>query len=96
MLERAAARGGDVWPQIASRPMVFQVTLAEPGPFARVDAFAEVLSVPSAERARFYRDPAWRERARADVVRQWPYGWDKVFVAETVAHPELVDGPSME
>src|SRR5271166_4232849 len=89
LLDKAAARGGEVWPQIACRPIVFQVTLAEPA------AFAQVLSVPSAERSRFYRDPAWRERARADVARQWYYGWDKVFVAETVAHPELADGPSL-
>ena len=27
------------------------------------------------------------------MARQWHYGWDKVFVAETVAHPELADGP---
>ena len=95
LLDKAAARGGEVWPQVACRPIVFQVTLAEPAPFARADAFAQVLSVPAAERSRFYRDPAWRERARADVVRQWHYGWDKVFVAETAAHPELADGPSL-
>jgi N-acyl-D-amino-acid deacylase len=95
LLDKAQARGGEVWPQVACRPIVFQVTLAEPAPFARADAFAQVLSVPSAERARFYRDPDWREQARADVVRQWHYGWDKVFVAETVAHPELADGPSL-
>ena len=95
LLDKAAARGGEVWPQVACRPIVFQVTLAEPAPFARADAFAQVLSVPAAERSRFYRDPAWRERARADVARQWHYGWDKVFVAETVAHPELADGPSL-
>ncbi len=29
------------------------------------------------------------------MVRQWHYGWDKVFVAETAAHPELADGPSL-
>ena len=95
LLDKSAGRGGEVWPQVACRPIVFQVTLAEPAPFARADAFAQVLSVPSAERSRFYRDPAWRERARADVARQWYYGWDKVFVAETVAHPELADGPSL-
>ena len=95
LLDKAEARGGEVWPQVACRPIVFQVTLAEPAPFARADAFAQVLSVPAAERSRFYRDPAWRERARADVVRQWHYGWDKVFVAETAAHPELADGPSL-
>ena len=95
LLDKAADRGGEVWPQVACRPIVFQVTLAEPAPFARADAFAEVLSVPAAERARFYRDPAWRDRARADVARQWYYGFDKIFVQETVAHPEYADGPSL-
>jgi N-acyl-D-aspartate/D-glutamate deacylase len=96
LLDAAEGRGGQVWPQVACRPIVFQVTLAEPAPLARVDAFAEVLSVPAAERARFYRDPAWRERARADIARQWkPGGWDKIFVQETAAHPELADGPSL-
>jgi N-acyl-D-amino-acid deacylase len=42
LLDKAEARGGEVWPQIACRPIVFQVTLAEPAPFARADAFAEV------------------------------------------------------
>ena len=51
--------------------------------------------MPAAERARFYRDPAWRDRARADVARQWHYTFDKVFVQETAAHPELADGPSL-
>ena len=95
LLDKAADRGGQVWPQVACRPIVFQVTLAEPALFARADAFAEVLSVPVAERARFYRDPSWRERARADAARQWYYGWDKVFVQETLTHPELADGPSL-
>jgi N-acyl-D-aspartate/D-glutamate deacylase len=95
LLDKAAERAGEVWPQVACRPIVFQVTLAEPAPFARADAFAEVLSVPAAERARFYRDPGWRTRARADVARQWHYGWDKIFVQETAAHPELADGPSL-
>jgi N-acyl-D-aspartate/D-glutamate deacylase len=95
LLDKAAARDGEVWPQVACRPIVFQVTLAEPAPFARADAFAEVLSVPAAERARFYRDPDWRARARSDAARQWHYTWDKVFVQETVKHPELADGPSL-
>jgi hypothetical protein len=44
-----------------------QVTLAEPAPFACAGPFAEALSAPAADRTRFYRDPAWRARARADV-----------------------------
>ena len=51
--------------------------------------------MPAAERARFCRDPAWRDRARADVARQWHYTFDKVFVQETAAQPELADGPSL-
>ena len=34
-LERQAALGGDVWPQVACRPIVMQLTLADPFPFAR-------------------------------------------------------------
>ena len=30
LLDKAEARGGEVWPQVACRPIVFQVTLAEP------------------------------------------------------------------
>lgn len=95
LLDKAEGYGGEVWPQVACRPIVFQVTLAEPAPFARADAFAQVLSVPAAERGRFYADPEWRARARQDVARQWYYTWDKVFVQETAAHPELADGPSL-
>ena len=52
--------------------------------------------MPAAERARFYRDPAWRERARADTVAAVARrAVDKVFVQETATHPELVDGPSL-
>jgi len=95
VLDQAAGRGGEVWPQIACRPIVFQVTLAEPAPLARADAFAEVLSVSAGKRARFYRDPGWRARARADAARQWSYAWDKLFVQETLTHPELAGGPSL-
>jgi N-acyl-D-aspartate/D-glutamate deacylase len=95
-MERSRSLGGDVWPQIASRPVVFQVQLAEPAPLARIDAFAEVLSVPAAERARYYRDPSWRERAREQSPRQWPRVWSRIFVDETATHPELLNGPSMQ
>jgi N-acyl-D-amino-acid deacylase len=95
VLENAAGLGGEVWPQVACRPIVFQVTLAEPAPLARADAFAEVLSVPAADRARFYGDPAWRVRAGADAARQWVHTWDKISVQETTTHPELADGTSL-
>jgi N-acyl-D-amino-acid deacylase len=94
-LELSRSLGGDVWPQIASRPVVFQVQLSEPAPLARIDAFNEVLSVPADRRAHYYRDPAWRERARENTPRQWPHIWDRIFIDETTTHSQLVDGPSI-
>ena len=96
VLDKAADFGGDVWPQVACRPIVFQVTLAEPAPFAMADAFAEALSKPAAERGTFYRSEEWRIRARDDMRRQWARGWQNVYVQETLTHPELADGPSLE
>ena len=96
VLDKAADFGGDVWPQVACRPIVFQVTLAEPAPFATADAFAEALSLPAAERDTFYRNEEWRARAREDMRRQWARGWGNVYVQETDAHPELADGRSLE
>ncbi len=96
VLDKAADFGGDVWPQVACRPIVFQVTLAEPAPFAVADAFAEALSKPAAERGTFYRSEEWRIRARDDMRHQWARGWQNVYVQETLTHPELADGPSLE
>ena len=95
VVTRTKELGGQVYPQLACRPIVFQVQLAEPAPFATADAMAEVLSVPAGERAQYYRDEAWRVRARADMDRQWFGSFDRVFVQETTNHPELADGPSM-
>jgi N-acyl-D-aspartate/D-glutamate deacylase len=95
VLEQTRDLGGDVYPQLACRPIVFQVQLVEPAPFAAADAFSEVLSVPADKRASFYRDEAWRERARIDMDKQWFGSWDRVYVQETTAHPELADGPSL-
>jgi N-acyl-D-amino-acid deacylase len=95
VLDKTTEYGGDVFPQVACRPIVMQTQLLEPGPLSRIDAFSEVLSVPAADRAEFYRDRSWRARARIDVVRQWPAVWDKLFVEETTAHPELANGASL-
>lgn len=94
MVERGATRGS-VAPQVACRPVVMQATLAEPFPFARVPAFAEVLGHSAGERAGRYRDAQWRDRAHVDAEHHWPQLWGRLFVQETVAHPELADGPSI-
>jgi N-acyl-D-aspartate/D-glutamate deacylase len=95
IVERISGLGGEVWPQLACRPIVMQLTMADPGPLARVPAFNEIVKVPHEQRAQVLSDPAWRERARADSdVVGWP-PFDRITVQETQAHPELIEGPTL-
>jgi N-acyl-D-aspartate/D-glutamate deacylase len=94
VLDRQASLGGEVWPQISNQPVVMQVTLADPFPFAAAPAFAEILSLPRPRRARLYADAAWRERARREVGTVWDH-WARTTVQETDRHPELLNGPSL-
>jgi N-acyl-D-amino-acid deacylase len=92
---RSHELGGDVHPQIACRPIVVQVTLADPFPFANVPAFEEVLGVPRERRAERYADAAWRDRARVQVPAVWGPILEATVVAETAVHHDLVDGPTL-
>jgi N-acyl-D-aspartate/D-glutamate deacylase len=94
-LERGAAFGGDVWPQIACRPLVMQVTLEDPFPFAMQPAFKEILAVPRDRRGELYADPAWRERARPDLDRGYGQRWGQTTVQETTAHEAIKNGPTL-
>jgi N-acyl-D-aspartate/D-glutamate deacylase len=95
ILERQATLGGEVWPQIACRPLVMQVNLADPFPFAMIPAFKEILALPRDGRAELYSDPAWRERARPDIDAGYRIRWDKTTVQETDRHRELRNGPTL-
>jgi N-acyl-D-aspartate/D-glutamate deacylase len=86
---RTASLGGEVWPQIACRPLVMQVALEDPFPIAMLPSVKEVLAVPRAERAGIYADPAWRERARPEVSKAWAQRWAKMSIEETERHPDL-------
>ena len=98
-LERRVAQAGGagtrVFPQVACRPIVAQVTLADPAPLANVPAFGEILSLERAKRAALYGDPAWRERAYAGVREKWGNKLDEATVQETVVHTELREGPTL-
>ena len=72
-----------------------QLTLADPGPLARAQAFSEVLAVPHDRRAAVYADPEWRVRARPDLAWAWGSRFGQIFVQETEVHTDLVDGPSI-
>lgn len=92
-VERAAALPGEVYPQIACRPIVMQITLADPGPLGEVDEWKEALARPRTERAALYRDPTWRERARPATLDAWSHRWSKVSVEETATHHDVVGVP---
>ena len=65
--DAARADGGQVWPQVSVRPLVFQMNLREPFTFNMAPAFAELMAEPDAVRLERYADPAWRERAISDL-----------------------------
>jgi N-acyl-D-aspartate/D-glutamate deacylase len=92
-VERGAALPGEVYPQIACRPIVMQITLNDPVPFAEIDVWKEVLAVPRAERAALYADAAWRDRARDVTLEAWARRWPKTSVEETGRHHDAVGVP---
>ena len=95
ILERQASLGGEVWPQIACRPLVMQVSLADPFPFSSAASFKEVLALPHGQRAELYADPAWRDRARQDVGGVWGTRWNKTTIQETEKFTEWKNGPTL-
>jgi N-acyl-D-amino-acid deacylase len=97
-LERASAVGGDLWPQVSARYITTIVHFHEAlRLFSSLPSFQQVLNVSPAEREAMYRDPAWRDRARAETHTDGPgYGsWrmETVSVDETVKHAELRGRP---
>jgi N-acyl-D-aspartate/D-glutamate deacylase len=90
MLERASAVGGDIWPQVSCRQIVFQMSLRSPYYFSEVAGFDEIMAVPAESRAAIYADPAWRERARPDVFRPRPGAYDRISIEETQEHRQLI------
>ena len=96
LVDRTAALGGEVWPQVACRPLVMQLNLADPFPFAMLPTFKEVLALPREQRADLYADAGWRERARPEVASSWGSRWEKASVQETARFGALVGRPLTE
>ena len=90
---RAASLPGEVYPQIACRPIVMQITMLDPAPLAAIDEWKEVLALPRGQRAALYQDPAWRDRARPATLAAWAHRWPKISVQETVAEPAAAGIP---
>ena len=89
--QRAQAEGIDVRPQVSCRPIVFQVTMADPFPFNTLATFSELMGSGLEDRLAAYADPLWRDRAWAELTggtRNF-IDWKTLLVAESHAHPEL-------
>ncbi len=96
--QRVAAAGGAgtrVFPQVACRPIVAQVTFADPAPLANVPAFGEILSLDRSERAALYADPEWRARAYPELRARWGNKLDEATIQETGIHDDLREGPTL-
>jgi N-acyl-D-aspartate/D-glutamate deacylase len=92
-VERGAALPGEVYPQIACRPIVMQITMTDPTPLAEIDEWKEALARPRSERSSLYRDPSWRDRARPATLAAWAHRWPKTSVEETGVHGAVVGVP---
>jgi N-acyl-D-aspartate/D-glutamate deacylase len=94
---RTVARGadlpGEVYPQIACRPIVMQFTLTDPTTLGAVDEWKEALALPRGERAALYKEPSWQDRARPATMEAWAARWPKVSVQETAAYPDTAGVP---
>jgi N-acyl-D-aspartate/D-glutamate deacylase len=103
MLDRGAAAGGDVWPQTSTRFITTQMSLLNPYQWSRVPAFKEVLGRAPDVKAKAYRDPEWRARAKqqtddlaveSDFLDGDIEGYfRRISVAETSRHQALVGAP---
>jgi N-acyl-D-aspartate/D-glutamate deacylase len=92
-VDRGAALPGEVYPQVACRPIVMQVNLDDPSPLGEIDAWKEVLALPRDQRAARYRDASWRDRARPSTLATWSHRWPKIDVEETGIHGDVVGVP---
>ena len=92
-VERGGALPGEVYPQIACRPIVMQVSMLDPTPLAEIDEWKEVLARPREDREALYRDSTWRDRARPKTMEKWSHRWSKIDVDETDVHQDAVGVP---
>lgn len=89
--DAAHAAGGEVWPQISVRPLVFQMNLREPFTFNMAPAFRDLMAQPDAVRLDKFADHSWRRMALDDLTNRTAIRlrWESLSVAESASRPEL-------
>ena len=97
IVARTRELGGDVFPQMACRPVVFQLRLDDPTSLSGLESFKELRELDEAERRARYADAAWRTQARADIAADslWAGRFEDAVVEESCVHGALVGGPTL-
>ena len=88
------AKGGQVWPQVSPRPLRFTMSMAAPFMLNMNPRFGDLLSQPPSARREAYADQSWRQAVVAEWGEEGKFGtprWHTFSIAESSAHPELVD-----
>jgi N-acyl-D-aspartate/D-glutamate deacylase len=89
--ERAWREGTEVWPQITSRPVTVEFTMAHGGLLAANSEFRALMGSSLDTRRAAYRDPAWRARAIDAFASQRTLQprWDTYEITRCIHDPSL-------
>jgi len=92
---RVRRSGGQVYPQVACKPIVVQIQLIDPFPLANVPSFKEILELPAEARGARLGEAGWLARARVEVRELWGDILDTAVVAESDVHAGLINSATM-
>ena len=86
------SRGVEVWPQITSRPVTVEFSMAHGGLLLANPAFRELMGSSIEARRAAYSDSAWRQRAAEEFARQTRLRprWDTYTVTACNESPALI------
>jgi N-acyl-D-amino-acid deacylase len=96
---KTQAAGGQMWPQVSPRALRFTMSMSAPFLLNLNPVFGELLRQPPEARRGAYADPMWRKSVRdawTGEAGARPPRWETVTIAESSAHPALIDRPLLE
>jgi N-acyl-D-aspartate/D-glutamate deacylase len=94
ILDRQAALGGEVWPQVAGLPLAISMKISNPtGAIALTPSFRYLLSEPVDRWDDICRDPTWRASAVAETDKSFGDQWGKVSIDASEHHEDLFGRP---
>jgi N-acyl-D-amino-acid deacylase len=89
-------QGLAVYPQVSSRPLLFEFQFSSPFPFESLDYFKPVSEADHAGKKRIYQDPAFRNTFREKQPGGITGSWDGTLIADCPQDPSLNERPLCE